>query len=165
MLIDAFSMVTDEFPEYRLVFCGDGNMREELLACCEELGLSKKVEFLGALTNVFECTKNAELFVLCSDFEGMPNALLEAMCMGLCVISTKVSGATDVIKDGENGLLVDCGDALGLASAMRKMLADDDFRNKCADNASKLSDVLQKDKITDEWISYIKSICDEKRKK
>ncbi len=159
MLVSAFATIEKEFPDYSLVFYGDGDMRGQTAEQAADLGLAGRVELAGAVGNVFECIKDAELFVLCSDFEGMPNALLEAMCMGLAVISTRVSGATDVIKDGENGLLIDCDNTEMLADAMHKMLSDDELRRTCAMNAVKISKLLDKNKITAEWLDYINIIC------
>jgi len=158
MLLNAFSTLSNEFPDYNLVFYGDGDMREDVLEEAKRLGLSGRVEAPGAEKNVFEKTKSAELFVMTSNYEGMPNALIEAMCMGLPCISTKVSGAVDVIKNGENGLLVDCNDEAALVKAMRKMLTEEDFRRKCANKASELSEDLRTEKITIQWIDFINKI-------
>lgn len=163
MLLDAFKMISDEFPEYKLTFYGQGELKESLEAYSDSIGIGEKVTFAGPVTNVYERIYDAEIFAMTSDYEGMSNALLEAMCIGLPVVTTKVSGATDVIKSGENGLLVDCGDTAGMAEALRKMLSDDDFRNKCADNASKLSDDLKKEKITAQWIECIDAVCNKNK--
>ena len=111
MLIDSFAQIQKEFPDYTLTIYGEGPFRQELEKRILEQGLSESVFLPGKVQNVFECIADADLFVLSSNFEGMPNALIEAMCLGLPVISTKVSGATDLIQDGINGLLVDVGDA------------------------------------------------------
>ena len=93
-----------------------------------------------------------------SDYEGMPNALLEAMCFGLPVVSTKVSGATDVIIDSENGILVDCSSVDQLEKAMRKMLGDQEFAQSCASEAQKLADKLEKTEVTKQWLSCIRKV-------
>lgn len=158
LLLRAFKKVSSNFPEYKLLYLGNGDMVNTVAKEAEKLGISDKVDLPGAVTNVFERIQNAELFVLNSNYEGMPNSLLEAMCLGLPVISTKVSGAVDVIKNGENGLLVDCNDEKGLVEAITKMLSDKEFRLKCANNASKLANELNVDKIVDEWVAYIKGL-------
>ena len=158
MLINAFEKICEKYPEHKLVFYGDGEQRVELEQVVADKGLTDRIEFAGAKQNVFEYTKDACLYVMSSDFEGMPNALLEAMCMGLPVISTKVSGATDVIEDGVNGLLVDQDNANGMANAIDKMLSDDEFRSSCGKNAVKLADELRTEKIAQEWIDFIEKI-------
>ena len=155
MILDAFRNLSEEFPEHRLAFYGEGDMREEVLRAAEAYGLRERVELPGAVTDVFERISTAELFVMASDYEGMSNALLEAMCMGLPVVSTKVSGAVDVIRDGENGLLVDCGSEKGLTDAMRRMLRDEALREGCARKAAELAGELEIGRITDEWMACV----------
>ncbi|MFR1517251.1 MAG: glycosyltransferase [Clostridia bacterium] len=155
LLLEAFYMLAEEFPDYKLVFYGDGDLRGEIREKALEYGLEKRVEIPGAIKDIFENICDAELYVLTSDYEGMPNALMEAMCLGLPVISTKVSGATDVIEDGKNGLLVDSGDTEALANAMRKMLSDHMFRSSTAKAAAQLAEQLEIGKITEEWMKVI----------
>lgn len=154
MLIEAFRQIAPKYPEYNLVFYGEGDMRDEIISLAAKYDLMDRVKLLGAVTNVFEHIYNAELYVMTSEYEGMPNALLEAMCIGLPVISTKVSGATDVIKSGMNGLLVECGDVFGLAKAMDKMLSDSTFRSACGESATMLADKLQVDSIKKQWLDF-----------
>ena len=114
------------------------------------------MELPGSVQDVHDRILDAQLFVLPSDYEGMPNALIEAMCLGLPVISTKVSGATDLI-DGTNGLLTEVGDVDGLYDAMQKMLADDALRAECAQKAVELNDSLKAEKILAKWMELIAS--------
>ena len=151
MLIDAFAKVKEDFPDHTLTIYGEGPFRNELENRIETLGLTGSVELPGKVQNVFDCIADAELFVLSSDFEGMPNALIEAMCLGLPVISTRVSGATDLIVDGKNGLLTDVGNTEQMVSCMKRMLADAALRKSCAEEALKLNDQLCVDRIVDQW--------------
>lgn len=164
LLVQAFAKISPEFQEYKLVFYGEGNMRDEIASLAAEYGLSNRVELPGSVKNIFELIINANLYVMTSDYEGMPNALLEAMCIGLPVISTKVSGATDVIKSGKNGLLVECGDVWGLVKAMDKMLSDSTFRRICGENAAMLADKLQMDSITNQWLDFIRELSNKDSK-
>lgn len=156
MLIEAFAQIKKEFPDYSLTIYGEGPFREVLENRISELGLGDSVMLPGSVQNVFECIADADLFVLSSDFEGMPNALIEAMCLGLPVISTRVSGATDLIQNGKNGLLSDVGDTDQLADNMRRMLADAELRANCAQNALEMNDLLQVDSIVRQWIACFK---------
>ena len=81
--------------------------------------------------------------------------MIEAMCLGMPVISTKVSGATDLINDGENGILIDCGDQDGLVKAMTRMVNEKEFRLGCARRALEINEILKSDKITRQWIETI----------
>lgn len=158
MLLSAFGSISEEFPEHRLVFYGDGDMMDLIKQTAREMGLEGRVELAGAKKNVFEYTKDADVYVMTSYYEGMPNALIEAMCMGLPVISTKVSGASDVIKSGENGILVDIDDVDALADALRKVLNDKEFANSCGENASHLAEELRPRAIAEKWLEFYKRL-------
>lgn len=162
MMIRAFADVLKKYPEYELVIYGEGPSRAELEEQILELGLQTKVSLPGNVTDIHEKIKDAEIFVLSSEFEGMPNALIEAMCLGLPVISTKVSGATDLIKDHENGLLTENDDQKAFTEAMLELLDDQELRKKCAKNAMHLNDDLEIGKIMEQWIEFIKKITTEK---
>ncbi len=155
MLLDAFAAIHPDFPEYSLTIYGEGPMKERLEAHIAKLGIADSVFLPGAVSNVFEHYADAELFVMSSDYEGMPNALAEAMCIGLPCISTDVSGANDMIRDGESGLLCPVGDAAALEAAMRRMLGDDGLRAACAESATYLNDLLDRERIVNQWLDYI----------
>ena len=143
MLFRAVKTVLEKYPEYQLVIYGEGPMREELEGYAKELGIEKYISLPGSMADVHDRIKDAEIFVLSSNFEGMPNALIEAMCLGLPVISTKVSGATDLIKDYENGLLTELNDQKELETAMIEMIENPDLAEKLAKNAIELNDSLE----------------------
>lgn len=156
MLIDAFSRIKKAFPEYTLTIYGDGPFRDRLEQRIEELGLCDSVLLPGRIQNVFDCIADAELFVLSSDFEGMPNALIEAMCLGLPVVSTAVSGATDLIEDGKNGLLTPVGDTEQLTACITRMLEDAQLRQDCAEEALALNQQLCVENIISQWLACFK---------
>ena len=156
MLIDAFSAIMKKFPEYQLVIYGEGNYREELESYVKALKLEERVFMPGSVTDLYDKMKSAELFVLSSDYEGMPNALIEAMCMGLPVISTKVSGATDLINHGKNGLLTEVGDKKEMENAMEQMLSDENLREQMAIEAVQLAEMLRTDEILQQWQKIIR---------
>ncbi len=153
MLIDSFAQIKKEYPDYSLTIYGEGPFRGVLEQRIEELGLCESVFLPGRVQNVFDCIQDAELFVLSSNFEGMPNALIEAMCLGLPVISTRVSGATDLIENGKNGLLTDVGDTAQLTECMKKMLSDSKLRYDCAKRAVEINELLRVDNIIQRWIN------------
>ena len=156
MLIDAFSAIMKKFPEYQLVIYGEGSYREELESYVKALKLEERIFMPGSVTDLYDKMKSAELFVLSSDYEGMPNALIEAMCMGLPVISTKVSGATDLINHGKNGLLTEVGDKKEMENAMEQMLSDENLREQMAIEAVQLAEMLRTDEILKQWQEIIR---------
>ena len=162
MLFRAFKTVLEKYPEYQLVIYGEGPMREELEGYAKELGIEKNISLPGSMADVHDRIKDAEIFVLNSNFEGMPNALIEAMCLGLPVISTKVSGATDLIKDHENGLLTELDNQKELENAMVELIENPVLAEKLAKNAIELNDSLELSKIMNQWIQFIKKTTAEK---
>lgn len=155
MLLDAFAAIADAFPEYKLVIYGDGAHRENLEEKVSQLKLENRVSMPGSFKDIHQRIASAELFVMSSNYEGMPNALIEAMCLGLPVISTKVSGATDLIRHGENGLLVDVGDTAGLAQAMQILLSDENMRESFGREATRLNETLKIEDITRQWLEAV----------
>ena len=90
------------------------------------------VEFTDHQSDVASWYRKADVFVLSSAVEGSSNALLEAMASGLCPVVTRVGGNVDIIQDGVNGLLVEPNDVAGLASALKRVLEDSNFRQRLA---------------------------------
>ena len=122
LLLDAFQTVVKKYPDYNLVIYGDGPLKEELGNYAQMLDIQEHVLLPGSVSDVHDQIKNAKLFALSSDYEGMPNALIEAMCLGLPVISTEVSGATDLIEDHKNGILVALNDKEAMEAAMLELI-------------------------------------------
>lgn len=161
MLLDAFARLHPQYPDYTLTIYGEGPERENLETYIRPLGLTGAVELPGSVKDVHDRIADATLFVLPSNYEGMPNALIEAMCLGLPVIATKVSGATDLI-DGTNGLLTEVGDTDELYAAMDRMLADCELRTACAQNAVRLNERLEAEQILAQWTSFIDTVQQQK---
>lgn len=141
VLLHAWARMLREEPAWRasyqprLLIVGEGPLRAQLERISIELGIQESVEFLGLRRDVAELLQTAWGFVLPSRWEGMPNALLEAMASGLPCIATRVSGSEDVIDDGINGLLVRPLDPAALAQALRRIIEDSDFARQLAQEA------------------------------
>lgn len=159
MLIRAFSKIHDDYPAFRLIIFGEGAARAELTELISTLSLQDFVLLPGSEKKIFDKICPAKLFVLSSNYEGMPNALAEAMCLGLPCISTAVSGATDMIENGINGLLTEIDAEDQLEDAMRKMLSNCEFSEQMAKKATELNTLLDKSVIAEQWREYILSFC------
>lgn len=155
LLMKAFALFYKDHPDYKLIIYGDGNLKEALQQLAYSLGIGESVLMPGNSTNVVESISHATAFVLSSNYEGMPNALLEAMCIGLPCISTKVSGAIDLIESGKNGLLVELNDVEAMARAITFIVENKSEREKMSFEATKVSDLLNQDVISQKWIDYI----------
>ena len=109
------------------------------------------------IADVYNSIKNASMFIMTSEYEGMSNSLIEAMCLGLPCISTKVSGATDLIRNGENGILIDVDDVIALTEAMSTLAENAEFAYKLSINAAKTYQKLKSDIIAKQWINCLKN--------
>ena len=160
LLIKSFNNIKDEFPEYNLCIYGGGALLESYKELAKSLGIESRVEFPGYVSDIGDKIKDASLFVLSSDYEGMPNALMEAMAVGLPCISTDcpVGGPKFLIDDGINGLLTEVGNEKHLTDAIRKMLSDYDYALSLGKEASKICDTLSSDKIYGQWESFIETV-------
>lgn len=155
LLLRAFSEFSLKHPDYCLRIFGEGELRQELTTLAESLGIGDKVELPGRSSSLLEKMNSSAMFVLSSDYEGMPNVLLEAMCMGMPVISTDCRcGPRDLIEDRINGLLVPEDDADALCEAMEKM-TDTDYAKHLADNAYRLRDKLTSKEVFEDWCHYL----------
>lgn len=158
MMIQAFSEVVKKYPDYELVIYGDGPSEEALKKIIAELGITDKVSMPGNVKNLHDRIKSAEIFVLSSDYEGMPNALIEAMCLGLPSVSTKVSGATDLIKHRHNGMLVELDRQEELVQTLLELIENKKMAEEISKNAVKLNEDLELSKIIKQWIDFIKTV-------
>lgn len=109
LLIKAFSKITAKYDGYIMEIYGEGENRKELEKLIRELDLQHKVFLLGWVENVHEKIAESTCFVLSSDYEGLSNALLEAMVLGVPCISSNCAGSTEIIKNNFNGLIFEVG--------------------------------------------------------
>ncbi|MBU0701853.1 glycosyltransferase [bacterium] len=122
--------VLREFPTVKFLLIGDGPIREDLESIVSELDLRKHVIFLGERNDVVELLKIMDIFVLPSKSEGLSNTILEAMSAELPVIATDVGGNSELVVDGETGILIQPGDIFALSVAIINLLRDDEKRKK-----------------------------------
>lgn len=157
LLIDAFALIANDFQEYQLTIYGEGSLRKELEDYIKAKGLQERVFLPGSKNNIQEHIKDVSLFVLSSDYEGIPNALIEAMAIGLPCVSTDCSpgGARELIDDGVNGLITFCGDAKKLSDAMRMMLSNKSYAKACGIEALRIREKTDVKKISEDWLRYI----------
>jgi glycosyltransferase involved in cell wall biosynthesis len=125
-LIEAAATLKRKYPEFHLLFVGDGELKIDLEKSVAELNLDENIHFLGSRSDVPLILAASDMFILPSLWEGLPMALIEAMASGLPVIATKVSGTSEVMVDGKTGILVEPGNSSELASAIEKILVDPD---------------------------------------
>ncbi len=157
LLIKAFAKIHNIYPEMILTIYGEGELREKLESLAKELGISQKVFMPGNSDTIYEDIYKSRIFVLPSNSEGMPNALMEAMSLGLACISTDCpcGGPRTLIQDGENGLLVPVGDVEMMAKALEKVLSDTNFEETLGKNAEKIQKICDSKTVLGMWRSII----------
>jgi glycosyltransferase involved in cell wall biosynthesis len=156
MLVRAFGIFRQSHGEYRLKIYGaatDVDYFEKLKEYTEERGLDDFVEFCGFSRNVHEQEVKGEIFVLTSNFEGLSNSMLEALCMGIPSICTDcpVGGAAQYIQDGVNGFLVGLDDSDTLAARMAELADNSELEVRFHAESIKLREKLDKKNIIDMW--------------
>lgn len=118
LLIQASAILDNLGRTIQTVIAGDGHLRNDLIAQIKKYDLGDSCRVTGACEDPREWYAQASIFVLCSDYEGMPNVIMEAMAFGLPIITTPAGGATELIGHNSNGIVVPCNDAATLANAI-----------------------------------------------
>ena len=159
LLIRAFARIAGETQE-KLLLYGAGELRDELQKLIDSLGLSERVRLMGLSADVAGDIRDAKAFVLSSDYEGVPNALLEAMALVLPCIATDCQGGGPkmVIKDGVNGLLVPMGDEAALADTMLRLLRDPEGAERMGRAARETAESFRPERVFADWRQYVEDI-------
>jgi glycosyltransferase involved in cell wall biosynthesis len=130
VLIEAVRRINDAGQSLGLAIAGDGDQRTELQSIIDQTGYADRIKLLGFVSDPRLVYRAGDLYVLSSYREGLPNVVLEAMTMRMPVVCTKIAGMPDLVRDGENGLMVDAGDAEALRAAIDRLVADDGLSSK-----------------------------------
>ncbi len=134
-LIEALSLLNREDIAWRCTFLGEGELEGELRALTAKYEISEQITFPGFCEDVFSVLLTADVFVLPSLHESSPNALIEAMGIGMPCIASDVGGIVDLIENEKDGIRVPPQDPGALASALRRVLTDPDFAGELGRNA------------------------------
>lgn len=157
MLLKAFYKLKEVFPEYNLYIYGEGPLRSQIMKQIQEYNLSDSVFLPGNVTNIHERICDSEIFVLPSQHEGLSNALIEAMMMGLACISTNYEGASEIIKDGVNGLLVPLDDEEQMYIALHYLVLNKETSKKLGKEAKKSVEYMKQENILSIWENAIEN--------
>ena len=158
LLIDAFCTVADKYPELELHIFGEGTLRNELQAHIDSTKYAGRIFLEGNLLNASYIHKDSKIFVLSSDYEGFPNALVEAMAYGIPVISSDFDSgvASQIITDKINGCLFEPKNKTDLADKMEYILSlKEDAYNQMVSEEQKIADLIDIDKIGKKWEYFI----------
>jgi glycosyltransferase involved in cell wall biosynthesis len=124
LFLETATCIVKTMPQTRFLVAGDGAGRLSLEAYARDLGLAQSVQFLGNRTDIAELLAATDVSVLTSHYEGLPNALLEAMAATRPIVCTRFAGVEELVSDGDDGLIADLGDRDGLALRIMTLLRD-----------------------------------------
>jgi glycosyltransferase involved in cell wall biosynthesis len=156
LLLRAFAEVAPDFPGWNLVICGEGPERDLLLGHRDALGLTSRVSLPGFTADIETWLGRAAIFVLPSRFEGFPNALLEAMGMGMAVISSDCqSGPSELVRNGVNGYLVPVEDVAALARRLAELMKDAATRERLGKAALEVRELYAEQRVMERWWSIL----------
>ena len=163
LLLEAFRRLHGDHPDYLLRIIGDAvsdadkKLETELKAFVAEKGIGESVSFEPFSPDVHELILSDGMYVNSSDFEGMSNAMLESMAIGLPTVCTDcpIGGANAAIRDGENGLLTPVGDAEALYRAMKRVIEEPGLAEKLSESGRKLRDELRLEAVAKKWMELL----------
>lgn len=139
--------------DIRLVFAGDGRRKQKLMDEAKQLGVSERVLFLGKRKDIAELRVISDVFVFPSLWEGMPNAMFDAMASGMPIVITLVGGVAEILTDSQSALFIKPKDSQGIVDMVLKLKRDNNLRKKIADNAQQEA---RRDDLT--WDYHIKQL-------
>lgn len=160
LLINSFAKIKEKYNDYILEIYGEGPDREKLEHLVKKLNLEDRVKLMGRRKDIIDATKDAGIFVLPSNSEGMPNSLLEAMSLGIPSIATNcpIGGSELIISNYKNGILIPMNDSRALVEAITKLIDDNKFAQMISEEGTKVKDDFNCDKVCKEWENYLLKI-------
>lgn len=160
MQLRAFAALKDKYPEYTLEIYGDGELRPYIEETAAKLGIVERVSLPGVVQDVAARIWRASLFLLTSYSEGVSNALIEALALGLPVIATDVpsGGTEELMEDSVNGLVIPAGDQTALERAMDRLLGDFDYADRLGRKAAEIQQRLAPERVNPLWKEYFEKV-------
>ncbi|GAA6435123.1 hypothetical protein K140096H11_36170 [Bacteroides intestinalis] len=157
LLINAFSKIATRYHSYMLHIYGEGPLKDSLIQLVNSLDLQDRVVFKGSVSNIYECIVDDSIFVLPSLFEGMPNALMEAMALGIPSISVDCppGGPAELIKNGVNGFLIENNNQEELIQVLSYVIQHKDKADIVGRNAKQICYTHSIDSIMKQWELFI----------
>ena len=163
LLVEAFAAFRKDFTDYRLKIIGepqnddDRAALNETKALADKLGVTEYIDFMPFSTNVHDLIIRDAMYVNSSDYEGMSNAMLEAMAIGMPVVCTDcpIGGANAVIDNKENGFLIEVGNAEEMCEAMKIIASDKALSDKLSHNAAKIRTQLSLENTAKKWMELL----------
>jgi glycosyltransferase involved in cell wall biosynthesis len=151
LLIEAYSDVYKNHPEYTLDIYGEGSQENELKKLISELKLDNSIILHGNVNDVHRKIADAEIFVLSSDYEGLSNALIEAMMMGFPCISTDCAGAIDIIENGVDGFIIPIRNRQQMVERINELIETPSLREEFSKKSAEHSKKFNVENVIVQW--------------
>jgi GalNAc-alpha-(1->4)-GalNAc-alpha-(1->3)-diNAcBac-PP-undecaprenol alpha-1,4-N-acetyl-D-galactosaminyltransferase len=160
VLIEAFARAAMAHPDWSLVIAGEGPLDATLRQQASTTQSADRIVFAGLVRSPETLLRDSEILVMSSRFEGFPNALVEGMACGCCVVATDCpSGPAEIVRSGANGIVVPVDDVVTLAGALEALMSDDVERRRLGAAAAASAERFRADGIADQWIRLLKSVA------
>ena len=153
LLLRTASRIHEQWPGTEFFILGDGEQRDSFTEQIAAHDAGGYIHLLGNVSDVPSHLWDADAFLMTSDYEGLPMTVLEAMAAGLPIISTKAGGIADVVQDGQNGFLVECGDEAGLVDAADKLCRSPELCRKYSAASIELSRKYSMERMAQQYLS------------
>lgn len=159
-LIQAVSILVKQYPRIKLKIIGEGDVKQNLEALTRELGLEKSVEFAGLVEHgaLPAYYARSHIFVLPSLNEGMSNTMLEAAASGLPLVATNTGGSGELVKDGENGFIVEMKNSEDIAEKIKKIITDEKLREKMSQKSREIALRMSWKKVAEDYLKIYKQL-------
>ena len=157
-LIRAFSFISDQFPSYSLVIYGEGPQRDELQSYIKSMGLEERVKLPGRSNEIYKELSKSKVFAQTSLFEGMSNAVIEAVCSGLPIVTTAVSGAKQIVKENVNGFIVGVGKDGEVANRIEQLISNISLLKRFSEASYNMRDLYRIESVSEEWKILINEV-------
>ncbi len=153
LLLRAFANVHLLHKDWKLRIFGQGELRDMLERLCEQLDIAESVEFCGFVPDVVQQIRQSGIFVMASDYEGISNAMLEALATGVPCVCTDcpIGGARMMIRDHENGMLVPTGDEAAMTRALLELIEHPELARRLSEQSVRVRAALSADIIAEKW--------------
>lgn len=164
ILIEAVAKLKnlDQLQDYAIVLFGEGPLRSQLAHQIASHSLDDQITLMGSSNDIYPEYFQSTIFVLCSDYEGQPNVLLEAMSCGLACVATNCEyGPSEIISNGHNGLLIPTGSVNELAEALGKLISNESLCKTLSLNAEKtIRNDYSSDKVIKKWLKLFSELTE-----
>lgn len=158
LLLDAFKVFNEAYPDYKLEIYGKGEMEGELKEYIKEIGIAENARIMPFASDLHERIKSAKMFISSSDTEGISNSIMEALALGIPVIATDcpIGGTAMMIEDGISGFLVPVKDRDAMVEKMKMIAEDDSLAGRLSLEGRKIRDTWSEKEICDRWFEIMK---------